>query len=224
MGSISGKLGLSKQKGNSRSKSSPFFRDTGYSSFDKKSRKFTLDPSIRLAEDSASQQYAGLYGDFGSSADRFLNQSSDLRGRLSDNRQGYLSSILSPIRERFSSLRGQAQQDLGIRRLSGSTFANDTLRDIDTQASREEANATALANQDLIRIEQGLNESELQALNTAAAQRAAITGESLDVAKTRAARELAIFGLGSDTKNKATQRGTSFSLDGTFKAGGGRSA
>ena len=218
------KLGGSSSKGSSKTKTSPFFRDTGFSSFNKKSRKFTLDPSIRSAEEGANQKYAGLYGDFGNAADRFLNQSSGIRSRLLGNQGGYLNSVLSPIRERFSALRGQAQQDLGLRGLSGSTFANDTLRDIDTQASREEANTTALANQDILRIEQGLNESELNALTQAAAQRAAVTGETIEVAKARAARELGIFGLGN--QSSGTQRNRSFGFEGSFSPAkpGGRSA
>ena len=219
-GSISG----SKQKVSSQAESSPFFRNTGYSSFDPSSRRFTLDPSIRGMEDAVTQNYASLYGDFGNAADRFLNQSSGLRSRMFGNQGGYLNAVLSPIRERFSKLRGETQQSLGLRGLSGSTFQNDALRDIDTQASREEANTTALANQDMIRMESGLNESELNALNQAAAQRAAITGETMEVARARAARELGIFGIGQQTSG--TQSGRSFGYQLGFGGGspGGRTA
>lgn len=218
------KIGGSKSRSSSRSKSesSPYFRNTGYSSFDPKTRVFSLDPSIRAAEDTANQRYASVYGDFGNASDRFLNQSSGLRSRLLGNEGGYLKAVLDPIRERFSALRGQTQQDLGLRRLSGSTFANDSLRDIDTQASREEANASSLAKQELIRMESALNESELSALNQAAAQRAAVTGESLDVAKLRAARELEIFKIGQNAKSKGSQKesGISGSASGNLITGG----
>lgn len=220
LGSLTG----SKQKVKTEGQSSPFFRDTGYSSFDPGSRRFTLDPSIRGMEDTATQNYAGLYGDFGNAADRFLNQSSGLRSRMFGNQGGYLNAVLSPIRERFSRLRGETQQNLGLRGLSGSTFQNDALRDIDTQASREEANTTALANQDMIRMEAGLNESELNALNQAAAQRAAITGETMEVARARAARELGIFGLGQQTSGTQSGKSIGFQLGFGQPKSGGRTA
>lgn len=219
-----GSLTGSKQKVSSQSESAPYFRDTGFSSWDPSSRRFTLDPSIRGMEDDATQRYASLYGDFGNASDRFLNQSSGLRTRMFGNQGGYMNAILSPIRERFSALRGQTQQNLGLRGLSGSTFMNDSLRDIDTQASREEANASALANQDMIRMEQSLNESELNALNQAAAQRAAITGETMEIARARAARELGIFGIGNQSSGTQTGKSIGFQLGFGGGSPGGRTA
>lgn len=222
MSNIFGGIKGSKQRVSSRSESRPFFRSTGYSSWDEDSRRFTLDPSIRRIEDDALEKYASLYGDFGNASNRFLNQSSDLRSRVLGNQGSYLKAVLSPIRERFSALRGQTQQNLGLRGLSGSTFMNDTLSDIDSRASREESNAMALANQDLFRMEAGLNQAELDALNQAAAQRAAITGESLEVARARAARELGIFGLGSQTSGTQSGRSKSYEFGfGTPGGGGG---
>lgn len=205
------KIGGSKSK--SQGSSKPFFRDTGYSSWSGK--KFTLDPSIRSIQDQAMGQYAGIYGDIGQNTDRFLNQSSGLRDRFIGNQGAYVNARVNPIRERFGNLRAQVQQDLGRRGLSGSSFMNDSLRDIDTQAGIQEGDARAIATQEAAQFENQLNAQELDALNQAAANRARVTGETLEVARLRVAQEMGILQLG--TKQQGSTSTMGFSAEGKFK-------
>lgn len=208
---MSASFGRKKQSQSGSSK--PFFKSTGYSSYNGK--KFTLDPSIRRMQDTASQKYASIYGDVGQATDRFLTQNKSLRDRFMGDSGSFMESRLRPVRERFNSLRGEVQQNLGQRGLSGSSFQNNALSDIDKEASMAEGDALAQANQERFMSEAGLNESELNALNQSAAQRAALTGETLEVARMRLAQEMGIFGLGTNQKQSASSSG--FGLDSTFK-------
>lgn len=211
MGNLS--LGFGKKKSSASQQSRPYFTDTGYSSISGTSIR--LDPSIRRIQDRAMGDYASIYGDVGNATDRFLTQSSDLRGRYGGNAGAFMTARTNPVTERFSNLRGQVQQNLGRRNLSGSSFQTQSLRDIDTIAAREEGDARALATQELAGFEASLNAQELTALNQKAAIRAQITGESLEVAKARLLQELSAFGLGQNVTGSSTTR--DFGLGASFK-------
>ena len=203
-------LSFGKGKGSSSSRSAPLFSNTGRSSWRYGAGsgygELTLDPSINRLQDEALGKFAGIYGDIGQSTDRFLNQSSSLRSRFLGNEGAYMNARVNPIRERFGNLRAQVQQDLGRRGLSGSSFMTGSLRDIDTQAGIQEGDARALAINEAAQFENQLNTQELEALNQAAANRARVTGETLEIARARLAQEMGILSLG--TNQQGSQSGT----------------
>ena len=127
-----------------------------------------------------------------------------------------MNARLNPIKQRFSMLRDQTQQGLGQRGLSGSTFMNEALTNVDTTAGRELGDAGALATQEMAQFESGLNAQELQAFNQKASMFAELNGVSLEVAKARLIQELETFKLGSQKDSSQTVREKSFDLSGKF--------
>lgn len=196
-------LKLGGSKGRSTSTTKPYFNDTGYSTI--KGRKITLDPSIRKLQDEALGNYASIYGDVGNSTNRFLTQSSALRDKFAGNEGAFMNARVNPVKQATASTLGRVQQDLGRRRVGGSSFAYGTLRDIQTQGAREEGDAAALATGDIANFENTLNTQELQALNQKAQALASITGENVQMARDRLLREMQALGLGSQTNQSMSQ-------------------
>ena len=198
-------IGGSRSRQSQQQSSRPFFTDTGNSSYS--GTKFTLDPSIRRLQDEALGRYAGIYGDVGQNTDRFLTNSKSLRDRFLGNQGDYVNARVNPIRDRFANLRSQVQQDLGRRGISGSSFMTGSLRDLDTEAGIQEGNARALATNEAAQFENQLNAQELDALNQAAANRARLTGESVEIARMRLAQEMGIFSIGTEQQGSAKGSG-----------------
>jgi len=202
------KFGVNSSKSSSNSNNRPYFDSTTYSYYDGNTLK--LDPTIRAAQDEATNRYAGIYGDIGNATNRFLTQSSDLRNKYAGNEGAMADARIRPIREKFAALKSQAQQDLGRRRVGGSSFGFNTLRSIDERGAVAEGDARALGTSEALQFEAGLNAQELEALNQQAINRAKITGESLEVARMRLMQELSVFGLGQSGTTSQTGRQTSF--------------
>jgi len=102
--------------------------------------------------------------------------------------------------------------------MGGSSFGQQAISGEQFRGAREVSNVEALATDEALRAELGLNQAELDALNNAAMQRAAITGETLEIAKARLAQELSILGIGSDTQGVARTKGQAFSDSNHFPA------
>ena len=204
-------LSIGGSKGSSSSSNQPFVMGTGRShiGYDDPNRRWVmqLDGSIRQLQDRALQKYASIYGKVGDSTSRFIKQSGSLRNKYLGNAGALMEARVNPIRERFATLRGQVQQDLGLRGLGGSTFGHSALRDIDTTAAREEGDARALATNESLNFESQLNEKELEAFNNKAMIMANIAGIPLEVAKARLAQEMAIFGIGSQSSGNSSMSG-----------------
>lgn len=209
-------LKIGGSKGRSTSTTKPYFNSTGYSSVS--GRTINLDPSIRKLQDDALGNYASIYGDVGNSTNRFLSQSASLRDKYLGNEGAFMNARVNPVRQATASAFGRAQQDLGRRRVGGSSFAYGTLRDIKAQGAREEGDAAALATSDIANFENTLNTQELQALNQKAQMLASITGESIQVARDRLLQEMQSLGLGSQTNQSMSQ--LSASGEAKFKMGG----
>ena len=214
MGSITAAFGLKKRKTGETSSTRPFFTNTGFSNISGNSIR--LDPSIRRLQDEALGRNTAIYGDIGQATDRFLSNTKSLRDRFLGNQGAFMNARLNPIKQRFSMLRDQTQQGLGQRGLSGSTFMNEALTNVDTTAGRELGDAGALATQEMATFESGLNAQELQAFNQKASMFAELNGVSLEVAKARLIQELETFKLGSQKDSSQTVREKSFDLSGTL--------
>lgn len=208
--------GKAKQSTNVNQSTSPYFTDTGFSTTN--GRSVRLDPSIRGIQDSALQNYAGLYGDFGNATDRFLTQSKGLRDSYLGNQGVLMESRLRPIREQYNQLYSNTQQDLGRRGVGGSSFGYNTLRDIRSEQALREGDVRAETTAQMAELENTLNNQELQALTSAAQQRAQVTGETLEVAKARLAQEMGLLGLGSQTTGNTVTAGnsTQWGLSGSY--------
>jgi hypothetical protein len=209
------KLGSSKSSAKGSSSSRPGFTNTGYSSIN--GNTISIDPSIRKIQDDALGNYASIYGDVGNATNRFLTQTNSLRDKYLGNEGAFMQARVNPVKQATASIYGAAQQDMGRRRVGGSSFGYSTLRDIETQGAREEADARALATNDIAGFLNTLNAQELQALNQQAQLRAQMTGESLQGARDRLLQEMQSFGLSTDTQSSQSGRSLSMSGEAKFK-------
>lgn len=154
--------------------------NTGYSFMD--GQNVNIDPSIRQMQNAS-------YGELGDATSRFLGTNSDLRNSLAGNQGAYMQARVNPILQRFATLRGQTQQNLGMRKLSGSSFADQSMRNIDLDASRAEGDARALATNESAAALSGLDAAALEASSNKA-------NFGNTIAQQRLQQELSALGLG----------------------------
>lgn len=211
------KIGGSKQKQGSNVTNQPYFTNTGYSSTS--GSTFNLDPSIRRIQDTALQQYAGQYGDIGAATNKYLTGIGDLRTKYLGNEGALMNARLRPVLENNAAMIGGVQRNIGLRGISGSSFADQALTNARTTAGRNESDARALGTQDMASFEKNLTDSEYNAFNQKAQQLAAVTGMTLDIAKARLAQEMSIFQLG--TNQQGSGWGSSLNWEAAKKEGGG---
>lgn len=157
--------------------------------------RLMLDPSIRSLQDQGLNRANGIYGDVGQATDRFLTGSQGLRSMIEGSRGSYAQARVNPILERYASLRGRAQQDLGQRQIGGSSFGYNTMRDIESAAGREEGDARAIAERESFDSLRGLNQDDLGAVMGRASAQAGLNNENYQVAAARLQQELASLGL-----------------------------
>jgi hypothetical protein len=200
-----------------KSKSQPFFTNTGYSSYSGKT--FNLDPSIREGQDSARQKYASIYGDVGQSTDRYLGQIGGLRERFGGSEGDITQAIVNPALRTGASLVGQTQRNVGLRGLGGSSFGQQAMTNAQRDASMMESEARGKAATLVADFEKNLSDSELNALNQKAQMQAQLTGEDVNIIKMRLAQEMGIFQLG--TKGQASGSGTDTGFGFGLSGGGG---
>ena len=93
-------------------------RSTGASSLS--GTTLSLDPRIQALRDQSLQSLTGGVGDFQS-------RLSQLRGQLSDNESGLEAARVNPILRAGALQQGAIRQDLGRRRLGGSSFLTGAL-------------------------------------------------------------------------------------------------
>lgn len=245
---------------------SPYFTDTGYSnirgsriSLDPSIRALqdsSLQNYASIYGDvgRATDQYVtglstlrGKYfnpgGTFDSLSDEaraatggFVQNVGDIRSKYLGNEGALMQARVNPVIQARERLRADTQQNLGSRGLGGSSFYGLSMRNIDLDSAREEADARALATDESLRanlglseaeltarrggVEQlaglsdqaiktqlGLSDAELNAVNTQAQQRAQLTGETLEVAKARLLHELELFKLGARKSGTGEETG-----------------
>jgi len=130
---------------------------------------------------------------------------------LNTNNGALIQARVNPVLRNFASLRGSTQQNLGDRGLSGSSFADQSMRNIETDASTAEGDARAIATQEslagragalsgisqTLSAQLGIDESTLNATFQKASMQAGLNNENYQVAATRLQQELASLGLSS---------------------------
>lgn len=157
----------------------------------------TLDPSIRNLQDQGLNKSNAIYGDVGEATGRYLSNTNSLRDSLSGNTGAFIQSRVNPVLQNFESLRGRTRENIGLRGLSGSSFADQSMRNIETDASRAEGDARSQATMETISAQSGLDSNALQAVMQKATLQAGLNNENFQVASQRLQQELASLGLGS---------------------------
>lgn len=157
--------------------------------------RLTLDPSIRNLQDQGLNKMNSIYGDVGNATDRYIGSTQSLRDSIGGESGAFIQSRVNPILQRFGRLRDTTQQNLGQRGLSGSSFADQSMRNIETDASREEGDARVKANMEIISAQAGLDKDMLGSVFQKASLQAGLNNENYQVAAARLQQELASLGL-----------------------------
>jgi hypothetical protein len=162
-----------------------------------------LDPSIRSLQDKGLNQANSIYGDVGNATDRYLTQSSSLRDSLNTNNGAFIQARVNPITQRYGTLRASTQQNLNQRGLSGSSFYDQSMSNLNTDQGRDEGDARAQATMESIAAQSGIDQNSLNAVLQKATLQAGLNNENYQVATTRLQQELASLGLGAQQIQQA---------------------
>lgn len=155
----------------------------------------TIDPSVRGIQNDFLRRNMSLYGDVGGATDKYLSANQSLRDAYGANNGAYVQARVNPVLQRFGALQAQTQQSLGQRGLSGSSFQDQAMRNIQLDASLAEGDARALATNESFNAMRGLNSDDLGAMFQRIQGQSALNGESNQIAQQRFAQEMAGLGM-----------------------------
>ncbi len=207
-------FGFGKSKNKTSEQSSPYFRSTGFSSYDPFSRKLTLDPSIRALQDEGINRARGMMGEVGGAVSGYRDKLLGVRSRLEGNASPLTEARVNPIRQQNAQRQGALQRSLGLRNVSGSSFADQSMNNLAFESGRAEGDARALAEADNISAITGIDKDIVSSVMQKVQLEAQLNGYTTDIANQRLQQELAAFGLGRDSTS--TSRGTQFTAGAKF--------
>lgn len=222
---MQGQLGFTKQKSRTTedSFSRPYFTNTGYSTTN--GTTINLDPSIRTLQEEALGRSRGLMGDISQGTSDYLTKSLDIRNRLMSNASPFRQARVNPILQAGATRRGELQANIGMRQIGGSSFADQSLSNLDFDTARQVGDASALADAESLAAVTGLDKDMLNAIIGRVQIEQNINGWTTDVAQQRLQQELSALGLGTQGQSVSVSRGLGISGQGTFGgAPGGKTA
>ena len=205
-------FGFKKDKTKSTEQSAPYFRSTGYSSYDPNTRKINFDPSIRNLQDEGLNRSRGMMGELGGAYSDYRRSMLGSRERLQGNQSAFTQARVNPILQQSASRKGELQQGHGLRNISGSSFANQDLNRLAFDTASAEGDARALAEVENISATTGIDKDIVNAAYQKVQLEAQVNGYSAEVANQRLQQELAAFGLGSD--RTGTSKSSGFNVGG----------
>ena len=206
-------LGLGKSRGRSSISGT-----TGFSFTHKGQTR--LDPSIRAIQEEVLGNLRGLRGFTTENLNDFLSRSRGLRQRFEGNRGALLQARINPVLQANAQRLGGLQQNLGQRRLGGSSFGNIALGDEASRSGRQLGEATALGEMETLQALTGLDQDTINSVFQNAQIQAMLNGESMEIARQRAMIELQALGLG-EQRTSGSQVGLNFGFQSDNKSGGG---
>lgn len=185
-----------RQFGTSGRKRNPYggYSGTGYSTA--LNGRVTVDPSIRAIQDEGLSRTKSMYGDAGAYGDELIGNTRSLRERFIGNNSAYADSQLNPLRQQMATRRGEIQQNIGLRGMSGSSFGEQALTNYETDSQRALQDASSKVEFDQLQALTGIDAQLTQQMFGKISTQAMINGESLDIAKQRFAQEMQALGLG----------------------------
>lgn len=204
--------------GRSSSKTKPLYKGTQYSSVRDGGRVF-LDPSIRSLEDiginTATSGQAGLSRATGS----FGSNMGELRAKLFSNMDPYMTARVDPFLQAQARDTGIATQNLSRRGLTGSSFADQTLRSINQDYGRQIADQRALATNESINQASNIDQLILQANQAEANGDIALAEYLRSIAMRRSQTEGALL-TATGSSSSGFNAGISTSSSGNSSGGG----
>lgn len=139
----------------------------------------TIDPSIRASQNEALETYLG--------------QNRETRSRFLGNQSAFRQARINPLERRFSEGRAQMQQGQGLRRIAGSSFADQALQGYDADAARAIGEEGAKAEMEDLQALAGLDEASLNAVMQTRAQQYAQELQALGLSQQQIAMEMQSF-------------------------------
>ena len=133
----------------------------------------TIDPTIRRSQDEALTTYLG--------------QNAETRKRFTGNQSAFRQARVDPMQRQMAMRRSEIQQDQGLRKISGSSFAQDTMTGFDADSQRSIGEASAQAEMEDLQALAGLDQASLEA--------------TLNLRAQQYAQELAALGMSRDQIN-----------------------
>lgn len=117
--------------------------DTGFSTFDPRTGKFNLDPSIRQGQEDFRTATESFRGDINQGFDTFdeglfgvREGFAGLRSNFEGNQSGFREASLAPLRERIARGRGELDRELNRTGVRGS-FSNQQRTGFELDAGRD---------------------------------------------------------------------------------------
>lgn len=207
-------FGFKKEKTKATEQASPYFRSTGFSSYDPNSRRITFDPSIRKLQDEGINRARGMMGELGGAVSDYRRSMLGTRERLRGNESAFTQARVNPIRQQSALRKGELQRGHGLRNISGSSFANQDISNLALDTATAEGDARALAEAENISAITGIDKDIVNSIMQKITVEAQVNGYSAEVAQQRLQQELSAFGLGSDTTR--TGKSSGFNVGGKF--------
>lgn len=166
------------------------------------SRYLSSNDSIRSGLGTAATDFgnnsASVKNDLLSLRDRLTAQQDSLSG----NNNAYVQARVNPITRQFGSLRAATQQNLGQRGLGGSSFYDQSMRNIATDQGLQEGDARAIAQNEALNAEN-------QSIQASRGITSDISGVNKDVFNSQMSSLASQYGINSDELGAAFQRAAS---------------
>jgi hypothetical protein len=170
-------------------------RSTGLSNINPRGGTVYIDPRIRAMREQSlanipgyQQQLSGAYGNY-------MGQLGGLYNQLGSNANPFLQAQTAPLMQAQAQASGNLTRDQGMRGISGSSFGDQALTNLNTDYGRAIGNAGALATQQTIGAQEGLAGQMFGAAGTNVAAQQGLQGQYASVANQNLAQELSALGL-----------------------------
>ena len=217
---MSGKLGFSQQKQKLSQDQSSFSRpniNTPYSQYIAQTNTLTLDPSIRSLQEEALGRSRGLMGNLSQGTSDYLTRSMDIRNQLLSNQGAFRQARVNPVAQAGATRRGELQANIGMRQIGGSSFADQSLSNLDFDTARQIGDASAIADAESLSAVTGLDKDMLNAIIGRVQVEQNLNGFTNEVAQQRLQQELASMGLGTYQQGTGTTYGKGQNVYGEVK-------
>lgn len=155
-----------------------------------------IDPSIRGIQDKGLARNEALYGELDKGGKEIMGNLRGTRSRFEGNQSAYLQSRINPFEQEYTKRQGDLQQSIGLRGISGSSFADQSMNNLATEKQRGMGDVRAQAEMENLQALTGIDAQMAQTMFQKAAQMAQITGMDNETAKARLMQEMQALGLG----------------------------
>jgi hypothetical protein len=137
----------------------------------------------------------GLSDRLGASEEEYTANARGLRGRYEGNAGGYIQARVNPILEAGTRARGELSQQHGLRRIGGSSFANQDIANLEFDTARREGDARAIGERENLGALSQIDKDRADNTFKTILQQSTLNNENYEVAKSRLIEELGLLGL-----------------------------